>query len=354
MNSIDYIIDTKNEILNLNLNLNVNKDYISQIIKDSFFFQNELAVYNILEQIPNNINFYIFETVEQINYNEINKNLSSLEQSVTVQPIGSYLIRYKPIRFLSFEDIFYTRSAKSPNTNININIKLVRFLITSYKFLLNSINLLVQYNIIHNNISTSSIGINANNDPILFKFKLSITPNANANANANININYLSKFFAIYDPTYFCRPLELHVLSYIISNKLTSLSASLIDKIIEDVISNNIFICKFGEKIKLVYETEGRNYLIKLINKPIEYILSEILQHKSTWDNFQLSILYLQLIINTFDLSQPFMKNIIKILLTNIHSNPNLRYSIVKTQNIVEELCYNTNCEQLKQIQLKD
>jgi hypothetical protein len=88
------------------------------------------------------------------------------------------------------------------------------------------------------------------------------------------------------------------------------------------------------------------------MNKPLEYITSNIFQYKATWDNYRLSIVYLQLIINTFQLKEKCIQNIIKILLVNTHSNPNLRYSIQKTQDILEETCYNTNVIDYKKIKL--
>lgn len=333
--NIDYIIHANDSNKNKNNN---NNDFLSQIKTNSLFFQNELAVFNVLEIIQNsNDRYYIFETVEMIQYNELNKYQSSLDQSITIQTTSNYLVRYKNVQFLSLEDVF----------SYSNNIQSLRFLINSYTFLLHSIDLLLQNNIIHNNITTFTIGINKNNEPILFHFDVSmvLTP-------ANLHIDYLSKYFLHYDPSYYYRPLELHVFSYLLSNNLTTLSIFHIEKIIEEVISNNKFICKFGNNIKLLYEKEGRKYLNNLMNKPLEYITSNIFQYKATWDNYRLSIVYLQLIINTFQVNEKFIQNIIKILLVNIHSNPNLRYSIQKTQDILEKTCYNTNFIDYKKIKL--
>lgn len=343
MNCIDYIISNNyvNENENENkykykYNSNPNNKFLSQIKTNNFFFQNELLIHKIIN--PDDKRFYIFQTVEMIDYNEINKNIPSLEYSTTLKHSDNYLTRYKDIQFLSFEDVLSLHSN---------NIQSLRFLINSYKFLLDSIYFLVQNNIIHNNISTTSIGINDNNEPVIFKFDLSLVL-----THSNLNINYLSKYFLSYDPTYYYRPLELHLFSYLLSNKLTSLSMFHTEKIIEEVITNNMFICNFGENIKSLYEKEGRKFLEMFINKPFDYIVKQIFKYHSTWDNYRLSILYLQLIINTYHLSENFIKKIIKILLVNIHSNPNLRYSIQKTKDILEEVCYNTRCDEYKKIKL--
>ena len=44
------------------------------------------------------------------------------------------------------------------------------------------------------------------------------------------------------------------------------------------------------------------------------------------------------------------MKNIIKLLLGNIRSHPKKRYSIVQTQDILEEICYNLTPIEYKKI----
>ena len=227
------------------------------------------------------------------------------------------------------------------------NIQCIRFLINSYTFLLHSIDLLVQHNIVHNNISTTSIGINNNNEPIIFHFGLSmiLTP-------SNLCIEYLSKYFMSYDSTYYYRPFELHVFSYLLSNNMVTLSVFHIDKIVEETITNNKFIIKFGKNIKTIFEREGKEYLNKMVNKPMEYILSNIFQYNGTWDNFRLSILYLQLITDNFHLSDQFIQNIVKVLLVNIHSNPNKRFTIQKTLDLLENICYNTKCMDYKKIRL--
>jgi hypothetical protein len=137
MNQVDYIINYF--CSNKNKDKNDINSFISRIKVNSFFFQNELSIFNILETIKNsNDRYYIFETVEMIQYNELNKNQSSLEQSITIQNTSNYLVRYKNVEFLSLEDVldYYSN-----------NIQCIRFLVNSYKFLLNSIDLLVQSNL---------------------------------------------------------------------------------------------------------------------------------------------------------------------------------------------------------------
>lgn len=306
--------------------------YISQIKNKSFFLQNELSAYTALKECNCMNRYYIFDTIERMQYNELYKNLPSLEHSVTIQETDMYLVRYKKRIFYSIEDMldYYTN-----------NIQRIRFFINSYKFLLDSIDFLIQKNIIHNNIHPFTIKINKYGEPVIMKFDLSITD--------KLNIDH----FSYYNPDYYYRPFELHVLSYLQMNKINTLSVFHMEKIIEEVVIKNTIINKFGEKTKILFETESRKYLTKLINKSFDFIVTEIWRHRTTWDNYGLSILYLQLLLNTFCISERFIQNIVKLLLVNIHSNPELRYSIHKTQMVLEEICYNltpVECNKIKYI----
>ena len=315
--------------------------FFSRIKAYNFFLQNEIAVYNILKTNSNNkLYFYIFETVEQITYNEINDKHLSLEYSTTIKDTDTYVVRYIDKKFFSLEEIF-TDCSSSNKTQI------VRFLMNSYKKLLKSIDLLLQNNIVHNNISSFSIGIDETKEPFLFKFELSMVL-----TKSNVNIEYLRKYFFTYKPDYYYWSLELHALSYLISNNLSTFTLIHIDNLLEDIIKNNKIISKFGMNIKNLYESEGKKYLSKFINKPLDHIVPEILKYSTTWDNFRLSIVYLEIIINHFHLSNKFIQNFIKLLLINTHFNPALRHSISKTIDTFEEICYNTDIADFKNIKL--
>ena len=337
-------MDTLNCVLfplpnNLSTKNKTTDQFISRIKTDTFFLQNEINVYNILKTIKNNNKFfYIFETIEPIHYNEINEKSPALEYSTTIKNTNTYLVSYVDKKFYSIDDIFSIYSN---------NIQRVRFLMNSYKKLLQCIDILLTNNIVHNNISLSSIGVDESKDCFLFKFDLSIITQK-----VNVNVEYVSKYFFTYNPTYYYWGLELHALSYLTSNKLSTFTLLHIETLLEDVIKNNKLLSKFGNNIKTSYELEGKKYLCKFINKPLEYIVSEIMQYSATWDNYRLSIVYLEILIKYFDISNKFIQRFIKILLINSHFNPLLRNDILKTMNIFDEMCYNTSINDFKNVKV--
>ena len=315
--------------------------FISRIKTDTFFLQNEINVYKTLKKIEDtdtNTFFYIFETIEHIHYNEINEKFPTLEYSTTVKHTNTYLVTYVDKKFYSISEVL---------SNCSNNIQCVRFLMNSYKKLLQCIDILLTNSIVHNNISLSSIGVDENKDCFLFKFDLSMMTKK-----INVNVAYVSKYFFTYNPTYYYWALEVHALSYLISNKLSTFTLLHIETLLEDVIKNNKLLSKFGNNIKTSYENEGKKYLCKFINKPLEYIVSEIMQCSTTWDNYRLSIVYLEILIKYFDVSNKFIQRFIKILLINTHFNPLLRNDILKTINIFDEMCYNTRITDFKSVKV--
>jgi len=121
-----------------------------------------------------------------------------------------------------------------------------------------------------------------------------------------------------------------------ISNKLTSLSSFNIEHIITDVVTNHSILNTFGETLVSSYKEEAIQYFKKYINQSDEYIICDILQHYTTWDNYAFSILYLRILIGlhrTLKIKNKFIILFMKLLVGNISLNPLKRLSIKDTTN---------------------
>ena len=70
------------------------------------------------------------------------------------------------------------------------------------------------------------------------------------------------------------------------------------------------------------------------------------MSHSKTWDNYALSICYLKIVIDIYNASKSgndkskskFLIMFLKLLVTNIHSNPFKRPSVKHTTNKFEKL----------------
>ena len=302
----------------------IKKEYCARMAPRDFFLSNELSIYTLLQDIKN---FYIFETAEKITYNELDENSPS-ELSIEIDESNYYLLRY-PIRNFNSLFVILKTLEKAP---------LIQFVMNSYEKLLYSINILIDKNIIHNNISYETICVDEDMETFLINFGLSI--------NLNIyTIDYIKQFLLVYNPNYSYWSMEFHILSYMLTNKIECISKIKLDIIIEDVIS----YMSLDLSNKKKYISESIHFYSKYVNKPISYIVQDILIYKNTWDNFTLSILFLD-ILSEFDTANTFIVNFKQILKLNTHPIPKIRLTIQNTIESFTKLCYETNIQVFKEL----
>ena len=286
------------------------KQQYHKMVKNDFFIRNEIKNVLKIKHIKNR--FYVFENSYELDINNL-------------KPVNKLLLNFDNRELIYLKK--YLQSLISPKIYI---LTIIQF----YKYLLNSIQLLVNNNIVHNHIQFESIAIN-NELPLLTDFSVSLS------ISTDVSFENIKPFFIEYDPSYLEWPIEIHILAFLITNKLTSLSFSNIDHIITDVLENHSILKTFGLPVVSVYKEEAIDYFRKYINQSADYILKDIFLYSSTWDNYALSILFLRILIGihrTIDIQNKFIIYFMKLLVTNIHLNPLKRLSIVTTTNKFEAI----------------
>jgi tRNA G37 N-methylase Trm5 len=202
--------------------------------------------------------------------------------------------------------------------------------------------------IFFNNLNDENIFINQFESPILSNFLFSI------DFTSTINEDILKKIILEYDPSYIQWPIEIHTFAYIFHNKLNSLSHSNINNIVSELIRNNYILNNFSETIKQKYYDDGILFLNKFINKRIDEIISEMILYFKSWDNYALSILYLQIIIKIYqsikNKNNKFMIDFMKLLLKNISFHPNKRFSLTHTKNEFNKIINNISKNEFKEV----
>ena len=312
--------------LDSNKNRNIKpkkKSKLHKMVKNDFLIKNELTNVLKIQKIHNCTHFfYVFEN----SYELVSNNLKT---------INNLLLKYDncELKYLKF----YLQSLSSPKIYI---YKIIQF----YKYLLNSIQLLVNNNIVHNHIQFGSITVN-NDLPLLTDFSFSFS--------TDISFDNIKPFFIEYEPSYLEWPMEIHILTFLITNKLPSLSFSNIDHIITQVVENHSILKTFGPQVVSIYKEEAISYFKKYINQSYDYILTDIFLYSSTWDNYALSILFLRILIGihkTIEIQNKFIIYFMKLLVTNIHLNPLKRLSIVDTINKFEAILESVEPKDYKEI----
>lgn len=301
-------------------NNNTKKQKIHKIVKLDFFIQNELTNQKKIISIDKRkIHFYLCENNSELNIIEIDEDATKII-SKNSKKDDTILLEFENRQLIYLKN--YLKALNSPKKYI---ITLINF----YKHLLSSINLLVNKKIIHNHINFDSIVVDKNDYPLLSNFSFSIDF-----SRSDIDI-YIKHFIVAYDTDYIEWPIELHILSYLLTNKLNSLSSYNIENIINDVLKNHNILKTFGDAVVSSYRQEALNYFQKYVNQSYQYILTDILQYSHTWDNYALSILFLRILIGIHrtihNKKNKFIILFMKLLVGNIHLNPTKRLNIKET-----------------------
>ena len=262
----------------------------TQVVYITDHLKNELRINTILETIPFFSNyFYTITTCHNI----------------IVDGITNVLPKYALVSYMNVPIITLIEYLR-----INAKKSLPYYIIETYKYLIQSIRLLQTKNLVHFNIKGDTILYNQHKGTILLSdFSAAFTiPQPTA------------KILATNDATIY-HPLEVHVLIYMKDMDKTSISRNDIDQITMTYIGNNPHLQK--------YQQECIQFLTPFINKDRNTITNEMLKYSNTWDNYSLSILYLQLANN-------ILLPLVEILEENICPNPTKRHNITETIQLFE------------------
>lgn len=281
---------------------------IHKITKMDFFIRNELTNTNKIKIATNYKKYYY-----------VCENCSELK----ITQIDYDIIRSKDIKtdenvLMKFDDldlIYLKNHLKTMYSSTQYLYTLIYF----YKTLVTSIDLLVGQQIVHNNITFQSIVVDKQSNPLLTDFTFSIDI-----CHQDIQ-QYIKRFFIAYEPSYLEWPLEFHIVAYLLTNNLSSLSSNNIETIINDVLEHHTILKTFGCSVVSSYKEEAVLYFKKYVNQSYEYILTDILQYYHTWDNYALSILFLRILIGihrTIGINNKFIILCMKLLVCNIHLTP--------------------------------
>ena len=305
------------------------KKAIHKVVLNNFYLTNELT--NIKRIRNNKMHFYVCENSSELKIIEFEEEMSSLDLCKDVKKDDTVLLKFQD------REIIYLKTyLKNLNSALNSQKKYILTIIDFYKYILLSVDLLVNQKIVHNNINFDSIVVD-NNYPLISNFSFSI----DILRLYNNDEEYIKHFIIAYEPSYLEWPLEFHILSYLLTNKLNSLSSYNIENIICSVIDNHTILKTFGDSFVSSYKEEALNYFKKYINRTYNYILTDVLQYYDTWDNYALSIMFLRMLIElhrNIKIQNKFIILFMKLLVCNIHLNPLKRLSISLTTNKFESI----------------
>jgi hypothetical protein len=293
----------------------------------NFFSINEIKICNKIRKMPNYFdNYNIIIQNSFIKVGEMNeKALASINVINTKNNDEYLLFEYNYKKYMIFEDFLFNL----PNPKLFIFHSL-----DSYYHLLNSLIKLQYNNICFFNLSSKNIIFDKSFKPLLRNFEKSLLINNITNKSYFISIIKEIDNFAY-------KPIEIHLLFYLIVNNEETLSSQLMEIICENYIKNMLILSFFSENYKILYKNQCIDFLKKYINKSQNEIIDDVITSYKTWDNYELSILYLHIfgnIIRVFSLKETFINKMLFCLIKNIHPEPLKREKDQNTLNYYNEL----------------
>ena len=301
-----------------------NEDDFYQTSKYDFECINEIRVSNLIKNdlIMENLPFYVVTSHEFIVIKDLNHH-------VILTPIKYVLLRYNLdiLNYQSFSN--YLATVEYPSGFLSIMLE-------TYFKLLNSLLDLEKINICFFSLSAEQILMNTqSSNAILANFKRSLVLEDPDDRH----------FIQILENTtcYTYKPIEIHLIHYLLTVNGAPLSYSSIDEITSRFTKNMDFFNHFEEEYKTQYYNECVGHLrTKYLNKSKDYIITEVKRENwKTWDNFSISILFLHIfkhMANVFSLNNTIINELVQFLKQNLDAVPTKRNTLSYTIAKVNEL----------------
>ena len=315
------------------------KEYLSKLQKKDFNSENEKNIgKKIIEKIPDYKKFFVpILSVCDINISEIDDR--ELKKCNVVKKNEDSPFELQKMKYVKSKSVLSFIDTSTNPRKIIFNI------IELYTFLLHSIELLANNEIVHFDLKNNNIlfGLQANT-PLIIDFGISIDMSKLINK-ATRN-QYLGEYFYVYAPQYYIWPLEVHFINFLVHVKPVATKQD-IQELCQKFVSENKGLESFSPQFKHRYYERAVSFLSKYANHTSkDVVIAELLGHYKTWDNYTLSVMYLNILSAVFKDKFPkksFISHFAELLTLNIHPNPAKRHSIPDSLKIFHKMFYKSS-----------
>jgi hypothetical protein len=322
-NFINHLLEDKRKTLST-------PKKISKIVKPHFFLFNEMENAKKLRKIHGYKNhFYIFDTCEKMQLSELDEHEEKISLYKKIRHEEDILLRFEDKQLVYLEG--YLKCLSSSKKYV---LKLVEF----YMHLLGSLKLLANCKLLHGNVSLKNIVVDKNEDVLLCNFSHSIdltTPDIYEHLIVFLKENEEN------ESEFDFKPLEWHILHHLSLNKKIGLSQFNIERIIDSYLQRNQLLHHFGKETLARFKQEGLDFFVHFVNKTYTEACQELLKYAETWDNYELSMTYLKILVGlqrAIKIPNIFVTHFCKLLVENVSSDPRKRHGIVENMELFEKI----------------
>ena len=219
--------------------------------------------------------------------------------------------------------------------------KIISCIFDTYSYLIESIERLVENEVVHYDLKMQNILMNLKTDtPIIIDFGLSIPIKRLSEGD-----RFWTTHFYKYSPEYYVWPLEAHVINFLqnASQKTMSLSRDNVTAICETFVNANSALSIFSKGFRARYLKVCIEQCEQWIGVERGIACVALLKGWPTWDNYSLSIAYLQIlgfISETGFTNNHLIIQYVQLLLMNVHPDPARRKTVGDTKRTFTDMFY--------------
>jgi len=275
-------------------------DRKTMMVPCTFFSMNEIYIsQTVLRTIPDYARYmspileYSTTTIANIDASTNRFEACEILQSAPYLLLSKRETSFSFSFSCSFSEVFYKKSQDKKRR--------LYCAIASFEHLLNTCIQLNNARLVHLNMHPSNL-IYHTEAPIL-------TSLAHCFQSDTLNEERRTHLFGFIQETNVFLPLEAHIISFLIKNKLSTLSSQHCELLAEQVAARLWSLNCFEKAFIKQYKDAAAKCLASFINAPHDVILSANLKTSDTWNSFHIGILFLVLLRDLFPLSHSFISN---------------------------------------------
>lgn len=309
------------------------KKFVSKLQINDYTAYNEIEIGKLIKSIPNfESSFLPIIEYCKVDVSEIDQHL--IEKCNTLHNnTDLVLMKMNYVQNKSFYHFIDTNKSN-----------IFSLLIDKYLYLLNSLEILNKHKIVHFDLKDENILLNSKNlNPIIIDYGISLNMN-------KFKIENVEDYFYVHAPEYYIWSFDIHIINFL-SRKVDDddfkIKKEHIIRIAEEYTSNHKILSLFSEKFIYFYKEQCVQFGFQFVNKSKTEVIKLLTNEKyySTWDNFSLSCLILKSFKYIFDnkfINIHLFKEIVQLIIINIHPDPKKRYSVYKTKEKLNLIINNT------------
>ena len=315
------------------------EDYATKLVVQDEVAANEVAVGNAVKNIVNySVNFVPVTGTCVVNLGKVRRNNPHEMDKCDVIADSAKKTKFLLMKMPYIDSLYFYDYISGMGGNKK---KIISCIFDTYNYLIESIERLMEHGIVHYDLKLQNILMNLKTDtPIIIDFGLSIV----VGKTPTMNAEFWKLHFYKYSPDYYVWPLEAHVINHVHNVSASGvLTRADVESICETYVNANEALRIFSKGFRARYLKACMEQCDRWVGVERDAACAGLIAGWHTWDNYSLSIAYLQII--GFISEAGFIDNqlivkYVQLLLTNVHPDPDRRKPVGDTKRAFTDMFY--------------